>query len=177
MKPLFFILLITLSSCNARLYIDQLPGSEGEVLSVGETANFLFFTNEPASNSGLSLVNGGAYQIQFSLLSNWIDGSIDQNENGQLLDETGFADSLMPLHSMSMLKRSRDHRWFELMLYLDGCSRASLLGISDLSFDETTGSYNYDASCSGDLKLFVNDSQGFYSNNAGFTNVKITRLN
>ena len=176
MRQSIYVFLLILSSCNARLYIDQLPGSEGEP-SVGESANFLFFTNESAAASGLRLIDGGDYQIQFTLLSNWIDGSIDQNENGQLLNETGFADSLMPLHSLAILKRSREHRWFELMLYLDSCSRDSLLGVTDLAFDEASGSYTYNANCSGDLKLFVNDSQGFYGNNAGFTNLKITRLN
>jgi hypothetical protein len=177
MRSSFFVLILVLSSCNARLYIDQLPGSEGESLSVGESANFLFFTNEPAAESGLRLLDGSDYQVQFTLLSNWIDGDIDQNENGQLLNETGFADTLMPLHSLSILKRSREHRWFELMLYLDSCSRDSLTGVTDLAIDEASGSYTYSASCSGDLKLFVNDSQGFYGNNTGFSNVIITRLN
>ena len=177
MRQSICVFLLILSSCNARLYIDQLPGSEGELLSIGESANFQFFTNEPAATSGLRLIDGGNYQIQLTLLSNWIDGSIDQNENGQLLNEIGFADNLMPLHSLSILKRSREHRWFELMLYLDSCSGESLLGVSDLAIDEASGSYNYNASCSGDLKLFVNDSQGFYGNNAGFANIKITRLN
>ena len=136
MRQSICVFLLILSSCNARLYIDQLPGSEGELLSIGESANFQFFTNEPAATSGLRLIDGGNYQIQLTLLSNWIDGSIDQNENGQLLNEIGFADNLMPLHSLSILKRSREHRWFELMLYLDSCSGESLLGVSDLAIDE-----------------------------------------
>jgi len=177
MRQLLLLCFLLLSACNARLYIDQSPGSEGKSLSVGETANFLFFTNEPAAESGLRLTSGSEYQIQFTLLSNWIDGDIDQNENGELLDETGFADSLMSFDSLSVLKRSREHRWFELMFYVDGCSRDSLLGVSDLPYDQASGSYSYSAICSGDLKLFVNDSQGFYGNNAGFTNLKITRIN
>ena len=177
MRTLVILFLLILNACNTQLYIDPQPGSEGDSLSVGESANFLFFTNESAATSGLSLVNGGGYQIEFTLLSNWIDGSIDQNETGQLLDESGFADSLMPVNSLSAFKRSREHRWFELMLYVDGCSGDSLAGVSDLAFDDATGSYTYDAICNGDLKLFVNDSQGFYGNNAGFSNIKITRIN
>ena len=85
MRQSIYVFLLILSSCNARLYIDQLPGSEGESLSVGESANFQFFTNEPAATSGLRLIDGGNYQIQLTLLSNWIDGSIDQNENNSCL--------------------------------------------------------------------------------------------
>ena len=177
MKNLLVLVLLFLSACNARLFIDQSPGNEGQLLAVGESANVRFFTNNPAAESGLQLASGSNYQVEFTLVSNWIDGSIDKNENGQLLDETGFGDELMPSHVLSLLKRSRQHRWFEMMLYQDGCARDSLTGITELSVDGNTGSYIYPAVCSGDLKMFVNDSQGFYSNNAGVATIRVTRTN
>jgi len=171
---LFFTLL---TGCNAVMFIDQIPGNSGQALAPGQSSSLRFFTTDQATHSGVNMAAGASYRLEFPVVSNWIDGDIDADENGQAIGLTGFADSQMPLETMSLLKRSRQHRWFELMLYQDGCRRDSLVGISELNFDTASGSYQYQAPCSGDLRLFVNDSQGFYVNNIGYAQVRITRTN
>ncbi len=106
-----------------------------------------------------------------------MDSTIDKNEKEQTLDQYGFADSVMPLPAVSLLKCSREHNWFELMLLQANCKRSSLVGISDLTFDEASGSYNFVATCDGKLTLFVNDSYGFYGNNSGFASISLSRAN
>ena len=83
----------------------------------------------------------------------------------------------MPLAAMALLKRSRDHNWFELMLLQANYKGSSLRGISDLNFDEASGSYNFVATCDGKLSLSVNDSHGFYGNNSGFASISLSRVN
>ena len=175
--PLLLCLLPLLTACNATMYIDQDPGDTGRALAPGQTASFRLFTTDPSTHSGLSLTSGASYRLEFPIVSNWIDGEIEADENGDPLGLNGFADSQMPTDSFALLKRSRQHRWFELMLYQDGCRRDSLIGISQLTFDAPSNSYFYQAPCSGDLKLFVNDGQGFYVNNVGYAQVRITRTN
>jgi len=177
MRYLLLFTLGLLGACNARMYIDQEPGNTGRALAPGQSATFRFFTTDPAARSGLNLASGASYGVQIPLVSNWIDGDIDTDENGAPLGPAGFADSQMPVDALSLVKRSRQHRWFELMFYQDGCRRESLVGLTDLPFDENTGAYIYQAPCSGDLKLFVNDGQGFYINNVGFARVTVTRGN
>ena len=83
----------------------------------------------------------------------------------------------MPVQWLGWTRRSRSHNWFELMLMQPACRSGSLRGVSDLSIDEASGSYNFVATCDGNLTLFVNDSFGFYSNNAGYANIGLTRVN
>lgn len=148
----------------------------GQVLMPGETATLRFFTNIPNFDTGVGLQASAQYQLRINLLSNWVDGMIESNENGQALDQYGFADDLMPVAAASLLKRSRNHKWFELMLLQANCKGSSLLGISDLTFDEDSGSYNFTATCDGKLTLFVNDSYGFYGNNSGFASISLSRV-
>lgn len=171
------LILTLLTGCNSIMYIDADLGNSGQSLAPGQSTSFRFFTTEPTSHSGVNMAEGGSYRLEFPLVSNWIDGSIESDENGNPIGLGGFADSQMPLDSIALLKRSRQHRWFELMVYQDGCRRDSLSGISELSYDEASSSYLYQAPCEGDLKLFVNDSQGFYTNNVGFAHIRITRTN
>jgi hypothetical protein len=159
------------------MYIDPEPGNSGQSLAPGQSTSLRFFTTDQATHSGVNASEGASYRLQFPVVSNWIDGNIETDENGDPIGLAGFADSQMPLDSYSLLKRSRQHRWFELMLYQDGCRRDSLVGISELNFDSASESYLYQAPCSGDLKLFVNDSQGQYVNNIGFAHIRITRSN
>ncbi len=166
-----------LSACNAVMYIDPDPGNVGQTLAPGQSTAFRFFTTDQATHSGVNATAGTSYQLEFPIISNWIDGNIETDETGASIGLTGFADRQMPRDSYSLLKRSRQHRWFELMLYQDGCRHDSLIGISELSFDATSKSYLYRAPCNGDLKLFVNDAQGFYVNNVGFAHIRITRSN
>lgn len=177
MRLLFLSVLGLLASCNARMYLDQVPGDDGLVLAPGQTTSFRFFTTDAAGDSGLNLTGGATYRLQIPQVSNWRDGTIDSDENGQPLGPAGFADSQMPLAAFALLKRSRQHRWFELMFYQDGCRRSSLVGLSDLAYDPATDSYRYQAPCSGDLILFVNDSQGAFVNNLGFARISVTREN
>ncbi len=171
----WFLAVALLSACNARMYIDQIPGDSGQALAPGQAASFRLFTTDSSTHSGATLAGGARYSLRFSKISNWIDGPIINDENGEPLGPFGFADSLMPVESLALLKRSRSHRWFELMLYQDGCRSESLVGISDLAYDAATDSYLYEAPCNGDLKLFVNDSQGAYVNNIGYAHIVITR--
>jgi len=152
---------------------DALPG---EVLMPGETATLQFFTNIANFDTEVGLQANVRYEFKINLLSNWVDRTIDKNENNQSLDEYGFADSVMPISAVSLLKRSREHNWFELMLQQANCKRSSLVGISDLHFDEDSGSYNFVATCDGKLTLFVNDSHGFYGNNSGFASISLSRV-
>lgn len=149
----------------------------GEVLMPGESAALQFFTNIPNFDTEVGLQASVRYELKINLLSNWVDSTIEKNENNQTLDQYGFADSVMPIPAVSLLKRSREHNWFELMLLQANCKRSSLVGVSDLTFDEDSGSYNFVATCDGKLTLFVNDSYGFYGNNSGFASISLSRVN
>jgi hypothetical protein len=177
MRYQLLLLFGLLTACNAQMYIDPTPGNDGRTLAPGQSASFRFFTTEPAADAGLNLAAGASYRLEIPLVSNWIDGEVDTDESGVALGPLGFADSLMPADAFALFKRSRQHRWFELMFYQDGCRSDSLVGLSDLQYDSQTDSYNYTAPCEGDLKLFVNDSQGAYTNNVGFARIQITRTN
>lgn len=148
----------------------------GAVLMPGEKATLQFFTNIPNFDTEVGLQANTRYALRINLLSHWVDSTIDKNENEQPLDQYGFADSVMPIPAVSLLKRSREHNWFELMLVQANCKRSSLTGISDLTFDEASGSYNFVATCDGKLTLFVNDSHGFYGNNSGFASISLSRV-
>ena len=169
--------LILLGACQApRLNLFG-GGEPGTPLAVGEEAKIDFFTNAMNLDSGVSLDAGAEYALRIAILSHWIDLDIERNEAGEPLDERGFGNSLMPFEWAGNLRRSREHNWFELMLRQPDCASASLAGVSDLAFDSESGSYRYVASCDGNLALFVNDSYGFYGNNAGYANISLTRLN
>ncbi|HAS48622.1 MAG TPA: hypothetical protein DCS33_04905, partial [Gammaproteobacteria bacterium] len=88
----------------------------GEILLLGKSTTLLFFTNVANFDSEVGLEASAQYKLTITRLSNWVDSSIETNEKNQDLDQYGFADSLMPLAAMALLKRSRDHNWFELML-------------------------------------------------------------
>lgn len=175
-SAIVLFLLASLVSCTVPGWMSRGDAEPGEVLMPGETAVVRFFTNAANLDTEVGLTANARYQLKVNLLSNWVDSTIDQNEKGQDLDQYGFADSVMPLATASLLKRSRSHNWFELMLVQANCKRNSLKGISDLSFDEASGSYNFVATCDGKLTLFVNDSYGFYGNNAGFASISLSRV-
>lgn len=149
----------------------------GSALTVGESSNVHFFTNESNFDTGINLVEGVSYDLDITILSNWIDSYIVENEHEELLDEKGFDNSVMPFEWLGGTRRSKSHRWFELMLYQATCGRESLSGITDLNSGDASGSYRFVATCDGNLRLFVNDSPGFYGNNAGYANITLTRVN
>ncbi len=149
----------------------------GRDLASGESATVHFFTNDPNLDTGVRLHAGTRYAVDVVILSNWIDSYIEENESGEAIDETGFANSVMPFEWLGFTRRSRQNRWFELMLYQPDCGRDSLRGVTELDVDETNGSYQFIASCDGKLSMFVNDSLGFYGNNAGYANINLSRVN
>lgn len=157
--------------------VSLMDNRPGITLARGESANMHFFTNIPDFDSGLVLEEGASYALDIRVLSNWIDGNIEKNENGEELDETGFANSQMPFAWFGKLRRSTGHRWFELMLYQPQCTSESLRGISELAFNESSGSYQFVAACDGKLALFVNDSYVTYANNRGYANIALSRVN
>lgn len=169
-------MLFTLAGCALPGWMSRGDAEPGQVLGPGESATVRFFTNVANLDTEVGLQANAQYQLKVDLLSNWVDSTIDHNENGKDLDQYGFADSKMPLAAASLLKRSRSHNWFELMLVQANCKRSSLQGISDLTFDEASGSYNFVATCDGKLTLFVNDSYGFYGNNVGFASISLSRV-
>lgn len=166
-----------LSACAIPIatFLDGSGG--GRDLVSGESATVHFFTNEPNLDTGVRLNAGSRYALDVVILSNWIDSDIEENETGEALDETGFANSVMPFEWLGITRRSRQNRWFELMLYQPDCGRESLRGVTELDVDETNGSYQFIASCDGKLSMFVNDSPGFYGNNAGYANIHLSRVN
>jgi len=149
----------------------------GTNLGSGESSTVHFFTNDANFDTGVNLQAGQSYALDIALLSNWIDAYIEENEIGEELDETGFANSVMPLEFLGVTRRSRSHRWFELMMYQPNCGRESLRGVTDLNSDEESGAYRFVATCDGNLRLFVNDSPGFYTNNTGYASIRLSRLN
>lgn len=166
-----------LSACAIPI-VTFLDGSGGgRDLVSSESATVHFFTNEPNLDTGVRLNAGSRYALDVVILSNWIDSDIEENETGEALDETGFANSVMPFEWLGITRRSRQNRWFELMLYQPDCGRESLRGVTELDVDETNGSYQFIASCDGKLSMFVNDSPGFYGNNAGYANIHLSRVN
>jgi len=170
------VLVLTLASCTfpgIRLYESS---DQGESLNVGEAKNVHFFTKDPNFETGINLQSGARYVMDIAILSYWIDSYIEENENQEPLDERGFANSVMPFEFLAATKRVNGSRWFELMLYQSRCSRESLRGVTELEVDES-GSYNFVAACDGELTLFVNDSRGFYSNNVGYANIALSRVN
>ena len=168
--------IVSLTSCTIPGWM-SLGDAQSKVLMPGEKATLQFFTNIPNFDTDVGLQASAQYVLKINLLSNWVDSTIDKNEKEQTLDQYGFADSVMPLPAVSLLKCSREHNWFELMLLQANCKRSSLVGISDLTFDEASGSYNFVATCDGKLTLFVNDSYGFYGNNSGFASISLSRAN
>lgn len=166
-----------LTACAVPGWMSRGDAEPAEVLASGDKATVKFFTNEPNFDTELGLRANVQYRLKINQLSNWMDSTIEKNENDRDLDQYGFADSMMPLKAAALLKRSRDHNWFELMLTQANCKRSSLQGISDLNFDEASGSYNFVATCDGKLTLFVNDSYGFYGNNSGFASISLSRMN
>ncbi len=146
-------------------------------LAIGDSTSVDFFTSVANVNTGITLESGRTYSLQLVILSNWVDGWIEENENGETLNELGFANTLMPLSILGIARRSRQHQWFELMLYQPRCKGDSLRGVSDLNRDATSGQYQFVATCDGTLTLFVNDSYGFYSNNLGYANIAVSRVN
>jgi len=169
--------IVSLTSCTIPGWMSLGDAQPSKVLMPGEKATLQFFTNIPNFDTDVGLQASAQYVLKINLLSNWVDSTIDKNEKEQTLDQYGFADSVMPLPAVSLLKRSREHNWFELMLLQANCKRSSLVGISDLTFDEASGSYNFVATCDGKLTLFVNDSYGFYGNNSGFVSISLFRVN
>ena len=168
---------ISLSACTVPGWMPRGDADPGEILLLGKSTTLLFFTNVANFDSEVGLEASAQYKLTITRLSNWVDSSIETNEKNQDLDQYGFADSLMPLATMALLKRSRDHNWFELMLLQAHCKSSSIRGISDLNFDEASGSYNFVATCDGKLSLYVNDSHGFYGNNSGFDSISLSRAN
>jgi hypothetical protein len=168
--------IVSLTSCTIPGWMSLGDAQPSEVLMPGEKATLQFFTNIPYFDTDVGLQASAQYVLKINLLSNWVDNTFDKNEKEQTLDQYGFADSMMPIQGVSLLKRSREHKWFELMLQQANCKRSSLVGISDLTFDEASGSYNFVATCDGKLTLFVNDSYGFYGNNSGFASISLSRV-
>jgi hypothetical protein len=168
--------IVSLTSCTIPGWMSLGDSQPSEVLMPGEKATLQFFTNIPNFDTDVGLQASAQYVLKINLLSNWVDNTFDKNEKEQTLDQYGFADSMMPIQGVSLLKRSREHKWFELMLQQANCKRSSLVGISDLTFDEASGSYNFVATCDGKLTLFVNDSYGFYGNNSGFASISLSRV-
>lgn len=149
----------------------------GEPLSSGDNTRLHFFTSEPNFHTDIGLASGATYALKVELLSNWSDATIDENELGHALDEKGFDNSVMPFEWLGNVRRSTEHNWFELMLFQRNCKESSMQGISDLTFNQETKSYEFTASCNGALSLFVNDTRGFYGNNTGYANLSVSRLN
>ena len=174
---LFTLTANSISACTVPGWMPRGDADPGEILLLGKSTTLLFFTNVANFDSEVGLEASAQYKLTITRLSNWVDSSIETNEKNQDLDQYGFADSLMPLAAMALLKRSRDHNWFELMLLQANCKGSSLRGISDLNFDEANGSYNFVATCDGKLSLYVNDSHGFYGNNSGFASISLSRVN
>lgn len=172
------VLATSLTACvHTPMWAKGGADESGMTLSAGEEAIVHFFTRDPSLDTGVKLAAGTEYEMDITILSLWVDSTIRKNENGEPLDETGFADSVMPHDWVSFLKRSGEHRWFELMIYQPNCSRDSLRGVTDLNANEDSGSYNFVAACDGKLSLFVNDSHGYYSNNVGFANIALSQVN
>ena len=168
------LLLVGCSVPGISIYGDAEPGTP---VGSGEQHSVHFFTRDPNFDTGLSFNQGNRYRMKIALLSNWIDGNIEENEAGDELDEAGFDNSLMPTEWMGQTRRSRSHNWFELMLYQPNCAGSSRMGISELEFDENSNSYLFEAVCDGKLSLYVNDTHFFYINNAGYANIQFSRLN
>ena len=150
---------------------------EGETLATGDTESIHFFTSVADQDTGLVLVAGSRYRLDVKLLSHWADSYITRNENGDPIDEKGFANSEMPANWLGRLRRSTSHQWFELMLYQPRCKSDSLRGVSDLQQNESSGSYSFVATCDGKLALFVNDNHLAYANNSGYARIAIAREN
>lgn len=173
---LWLCLLMGLASCTTAP-ISLMDSRPGMALSAGETARVRFFTNIADFDTGIVLTEGGRYALSIDLLSYWVDGSIEKNENGDDIDERGFANSEMTWSWLGHFRRSNDHRWFELMLYQPRCAGESLSGVSDLEFDESSSNYYFVANCDGKLALFVNDNYVAYANNLGYANIALSRVN
>jgi hypothetical protein len=172
-----FASLITLASCSLPNISLFKNGDSGTLLSAGDMSSVHFFTKEMNHDTGIRLQAGADYTVGVTILSNWIDSSIALNDDGETLNELGFSNALMPLELIGLTRRSRDNQWFELMLEQPSCGKQSRTGVSELSYDDATGSYSFTASCDGNLTLFVNDSYGFYGNNIGYANIALKRTN
>lgn len=167
---------LMLTGCNMRL-MGVGGTSEPILLSQGESHSVDLFTSQKRVDTNIVLAQGRDYALDIVTLSHWIDGDIAVNEEGEPLDQRGFDNSQMPLSLLGIFRRSRQHRWFELMLYQPDCADASLRGVTDLEVDASSGSYLFVAQCDGELTLFVNDSYRTYLHNVGYANIALSRIN
>lgn len=166
----------TLTACLA-VPPSVMDSRAGVTLANGESRHLHFFTREADFDSGIILQTGSQYELDIVLLNHWLDSHIAVNENGERLDESGFANSEMPYAWLGHFRRSTSHQWFELMLYQPRCQADSLVGVSDLQRNDSSGSYQFVATCDGKLALFVNDNHLAYANNSGYAGITITRVN
>ena len=166
-----------LSACSVPAIQSSSNRDSATVLAPGDSISVDFFTSVTNLDTGIILQEGNTYELDVVTLSNWIDGWIEENESGEAINEFGFSNNLMPLSFLGTTRRSRQHQWFELMLFQPRCSNASLRGVSDLSRNSISGNYQFVATCDGTLTLFVNDTYGFYSNNLGYANIALSRVN
>ncbi|MCG8412644.1 MAG: hypothetical protein MI746_00360 [Pseudomonadales bacterium] len=164
------------SGCAVPLFT-LFDNDDGTVLAAGESSTVHFFTSLPNFDTGVNLGAGNTYDLNIAILSQWNDAHIELDESGNKISERGFANSEMPFEALGVTRRSREHRWFELMLYQPNCGRESLRGVTELNSDEESGAYRFVATCDGNLRLFVNDSPGFYLNNLGYANITLSRVN
>ena len=81
-RMFFMITLATLlASCRLpgiRLLGDDEPGMN---LATGESQNVFFFTSDSSFETDIGLVGGSEYALSITILSNWMDSYIDENEN------------------------------------------------------------------------------------------------
>lgn len=170
------LLFISIIFTGRILYSTFTRSPPGRFLPVGQDVSFYHFPRETSNDTRILVEAGGRYALDIVDLKDWADNSIWKNEAGELLDERGFSNSLMPFSWMGHTRRSREHRWFELLLYQSECRRESLKGASDMERD-ASGRYIFEPVCDGRLVFFVNDARGFYGNNHGSTRLVLSRIN
>lgn len=172
--PVLAALLMTACAVPPISFMDTRPG---QTLASGDSATVHFFPMQANQDTGVVLEAGARYALDIKLLNFWVDGDIEETADGDRIDELGFSNSQMPFEFLGLLRRAKDHNWFELMLYQPRCAGESLRGVSELDIDENSGSYNFVANCDGKLALFVNDSYVTYGNNLGYANIALSRVN
>lgn len=164
------------------------------LLVAGQPTFIELFAHQKCALTGVFLDSNERYQLEIVHMSNIQDGGISasygevtpwpgcqRSSQGQLMvsqpiTELGFCNTGMTRFPMSMLRRSKKHNWFELILSSNNCASNTHIGLSELEKGAKASQYIFKPRYDGELSLFVNDSVWFYANNKGYFRFRLEKI-
>ncbi len=145
------------------------PSAIGRKLGIGDTEKFAVDSRQLFNWSGVYLEQGGYYSFEPEQGQVWKDGSIECDAAGWETEELPWLkENIFELFENS--RRCPDADWFELIGAL-GDDDKKLFRIGAGGGDKT-----YQAVDEGELYAFANDLLSKYSNNQGYIEVTVKRV-